>query len=429
MAECIKAKSKTNDRLGSFKEVKVDCNYIWSLGHAFSYTRLSESTDKEHEFDLLDCYASRAKRIAATYARFYLELEKGCDKSKKGRFYWMALGALASKTVGCILDTWQLNASFSGGFLLDMPIPEEYELMQIAEGLGVGNLWLFMDVATWHWGYVNFPEHYFKGMNCEPKRNTDSLLDNCPDSGVEGGVHTTVHKELPWASYAIPKINKLQTTAYIKKGMQLVEKIQNMDDDNDEKPDIQLEHLIEVANHEQEMILQKLIYEHEGFKNWLQIERGIRAWSIKAKKRALERSREYLKELEEAEHFWEKAWVLFSPEEHKAIVADFAKGKVKDLLIDYEFVFAASCKTDDNSLKNVASDNIELETLGSIEDANKEGYKSRMGWIGAVASDFHRLMQKDRPEYMESELHTIAGWVDEPDHSWSCLSPYTGNFE
>ena len=48
------------------------------------------------------------------------------------------------------------------------------------------------------------------------------------------------------------------------------------------------------------MILQKLIYEHEGFKNLLQTERNIRATSIEARKRALERSVMYAKELEDA---------------------------------------------------------------------------------------------------------------------------------
>jgi len=120
------------------------------------------------------------------------------------------------------------------------------------------------------------------------------------------------------------------------------------------------------------MILQKLIYEHEGFKNLLQTERNIRATSIEARKRALERSVAYAKELEEAESFWEKAWVLFSPKEQAKIAANFAIRKVKDALVAYEFVFAASCKTQDESLKNVAPDLIELETLGSLEDANKE---------------------------------------------------------
>ncbi|WP_111640711.1 DUF2515 family protein [Marinimicrobium alkaliphilum] len=58
----------------------------------------------------------RARRIAATYARFYLETEDGGDPSKLGRCYWMALGTFASKTVACLLDTWQLNASYAEHF-------------------------------------------------------------------------------------------------------------------------------------------------------------------------------------------------------------------------------------------------------------------------------------------------------------------------
>lgn len=189
------------------------------------------------------------------------------------------------------------------------------------------------------------------------------------------------------------------------------------------------QHLIEVAKHEQEMILQKLIYEHEGFKGWLQRERGIRAWSIEARRRALEHSKAYLKKLDEAEGFWETAWELFSPDEQRQIAQEFAKGKVQDLLIDYEFVYSASCNTEDMSLKNVAPKDLELETLGSLEDANKEGYKSRMGWIGSVANQFHFLMiEPKKQKQLEAELQTIAGWVDEPDHSWSCISVETGAF-
>ena len=428
MADCIKAKSKTNQGAGSYKAVNVDCNLLWSKGHAFSYMRLSEEGDEEHSFDLMDCYASRAKRIAATYARFYLETEEGCDPKKKGRFYWMALGALASKTVGCILETWQLQASFLSGSIvdkgIDVVIDKQYELKQISEGLALGNLWLFMDVATWHWGYANYPQHYFEGMACWNKRNTDKLLDNCDGSG---GVHTTVTKNLPWADYALPKVNHLKTTSYIEKGMRLVKEIENAPNSIVQRKQ-QLAHLIEIANHEQEMILQKLIYNHEGFKSWLKLERSIRTWSIEARERAKKRSEAYLQKLNKAENFWEVAKDLFSPKEHALILHEVSKSKVYDALVTYQFVFGAACDTDDGSLKNVAPDALELETLGALEDAEKKGYKSRMGWIGSVAADFHHNMI-NKTDYMESELKTIASWVEEPDFSIFCIAKETGAFQ
>ncbi|WP_157451420.1 DUF2515 family protein [Caldimonas taiwanensis] len=51
----------------------------------------------------------RARRLAAIYARFYPELEDGGKPQWKGRFYWMALGAFASKTVACSLEMVRVN--------------------------------------------------------------------------------------------------------------------------------------------------------------------------------------------------------------------------------------------------------------------------------------------------------------------------------
>lgn len=148
MTEC-KAEGVTNSTPGTYVESPADCKVLWSCAHAFAYKRLSEGKN-DLEFDLLDCYSTRARRIAATYARFYLETEDGCDPAKKGRFYWMALGAFASKTVACLFESWQIKRSFDAGFVADWMIPKEYELRQISEGLALGNLWLFMDIAVWH---------------------------------------------------------------------------------------------------------------------------------------------------------------------------------------------------------------------------------------------------------------------------------------
>lgn len=47
-----------------------------------------------NEYEFIGLYAARARRIAATYARFYLETEGGGDTDKLGCYCWMALGAL-----------------------------------------------------------------------------------------------------------------------------------------------------------------------------------------------------------------------------------------------------------------------------------------------------------------------------------------------
>jgi hypothetical protein len=125
MADASKKEAMTNTTSKSCVEVNCDCNTMWSLAQQFSYKRLCVQTG-DHEGELVKDYAVRARRIAATYARFYLELEDGGDPTKLGRYYWMALGAFASKTVACTFDAWQVKAMSIG-------------IKTVWEGLGKGN--------------------------------------------------------------------------------------------------------------------------------------------------------------------------------------------------------------------------------------------------------------------------------------------------
>jgi len=140
----------TNDEHDKTQDVIASCDLLWSVAQEFCYKRLSDGKNN-NEYELIGLYEARAKRIAATYARFYLETEQGGDSGKRGRYYWMALGAFASKTVACLLDKWQLHASYFAGYVSPMSSEE------IANGLGKGNLWLFMDIAAPHWFYNHYP--------------------------------------------------------------------------------------------------------------------------------------------------------------------------------------------------------------------------------------------------------------------------------
>jgi len=359
MNDEVTASGVTNAEPGTYVEVKANCSVLWGAAHQFAYLRLSENLKPNMtEVDLLDCYSTRAKRIAGTYAQFYLEKEQGCDEAKKGRFYWMALGAFASKTVACLLDRCQIKRTFDMG----RHVWDE-ELVVISEGLGLGNLWLFMDVSVWHWAYANMPQHYFKGDNCEAQRDAQKL--------PKEGVFETVTQNLEWADYALGKINDLKPTSYITEGMKLVEKIEEMDEGDKLRSNVQLKHLQAIANHEQLSILQKLIYDHPIFAKWIKKQRNN--WFYN----------------------------LMSPA--------------------YELVFSADCDTEDESLKSKAPDDMKLEEAGTLEDAKDDHPKTRMGWIGKAAEQFHDLMQK-RKDDMERELSTISSWVNEPDFSDSCIS-------
>lgn len=351
------ATGTTNDEVGSTVDVEADCGILWSAAHQFAYLRLSESPVDEETFevDLLDSYYARARRIAATYARFYLEQDEGSDFDKKGRYYWLAFGAFASKTVACFLDSWQIKGSFLGGLVADWTLDDENELNLLSEGLAMGNLWLFMDVIGWHWFYSNYQEQFFEGMACAEKRDVQKLADIPKE---------VVTENLQWADYALSKINNLKPTTYIIDAMKLVEEIENESEIN-ERAGLQLDHLKAVANHEQEMILQKLLYTHPGFEAWLKRERNWRRYKL-----------------------------------------------VDKIMPVYQLVLTSGCETDKEAFKSIAPEGVELETLGSLNDGTES--KTRMGWIGDAAKTFHFLMQ-NHTQQMEVELSTIAGWVDEQD--------------
>jgi hypothetical protein len=321
LADPTSITAMTNTTPNSCVDVNCDCNTMWSLAQQFSYLRLSDET-APFKAKLVKDYAVRARRIAATYARFYLELEPKSDVAKKGRFYWMALGAFASKTVACTLEAWQLWAQAS--FLSD----------KTKDGLGKGNFWLFCDISGWHWYY------------CWYSKSFDMCLDSRNAANYATAVKAQVAK-LPWSAQALPKIKQLAVSAHIKSGFAYVRAFEQQGDAT-KRPAIQLKHLLAIADHEQGVILQPLIYDDPDFVYWLKAQRlpGI-------------------------------SWV--SP--------------------GLELVFSHACSTDDAALKSVAPEGTKLEELDS-----------RMNWIRNAAEEFHDLMQR-RPAYIEAELRTMAGWV------------------
>lgn len=313
-------KATTNESAHSCEDAVCDCDTLWSMAQQFSVERLATQTG-EFRGRLVKSYEIRAKRIAATYARFYLEQEQGCDASKKGRFYWMALGAFASKTVACALALYRVKT---------MP--------WVTEGLGKGNFWLFCDISGWHWYYANFSGTF---AQCRESRNASKYVP---------AVKKMVSK-LPWSSEALPIIKQLMPSEHIRAGFAKIAEFESQVDPR-RRQAIQMDHLLAIANHEQGVVLQPLIYD-----------RWIFATSVAA----------------------QRAPVLnwFSP--------------------DVELVFSHACETEDKMFKSQPS-----------EDTQIENFASRMKWINSAAKQFHELMIKKNPQ-MERELQAMAGWVNLAD--------------
>ena len=185
-----------NDQPNKVVTIICDCSFMWSLAHQFTYVRLSDKIG-ENEYKLVDLFAARAKRIAATYARFYLETEEGGDPAKIGRYYWMALGAFASKTVACLLDSTQLNLMYT-------------IFKTVPRGLAQGNLWLFTDIAASHWLYNNQRKNFHEGMVCGADRDVNKLEDAVKEATYD----------LPWAAESIGTINNFKPSKEIIKGFE-----------------------------------------------------------------------------------------------------------------------------------------------------------------------------------------------------------------
>lgn len=246
-----KVKTKTNTTTNSCTPVSCTCEELWSVSQQFCLKRLSEEVSV-NSYNFVDSYSVRARRIAGTYARFYLETEENGNSSKKGRFYWMALGAFASKTVACTLEHWTLTSTKHG------------IVVTASDWFGQGNFWLFQDIAGWHHYYSKFGSEVF--FNCMSKRNTNTLVPE---------IKSAIYKA-DWAKGSLSKINNLKSNDFIKKGFSEVQKFETSSN-KDRKILAQYQNVLIIAEHEQGEILQPLIY--EGWRNRREIDSmGLFSW-------------------------------------------------------------------------------------------------------------------------------------------------------
>jgi hypothetical protein len=152
-------------------------------------------------------------------------------------------------------------------------------------------------------------------------------------------------KRLPWADTALPTLKYLPISGFIKSAFATVKSIEKTTR-KEKRAEYQLSHLMDIAQHEQGIILQPLMYDDPEFAKWVQYQRGWMSW--------------------------------FSPE--------------------LELIFTHACETKDPKLKSVAPEGTVLEN-----------FDSRMKWIGKAAGRFHMLMQT-QTSTMEAELKIMANW-------------------
>ncbi|PBQ21033.1 hypothetical protein CCL09_01435 [Pseudomonas congelans] len=267
----MKNEFKLNTQACSIKDLNPKCRQLWSIGQQVAVRRLSVQTRAPYQqpprYQLISDFSTRAARIAGNYARIYLELEPKGKPELKGRFYWTGLAAFASKQVMCALD-YTTHTKMRKAPLMDLPLDSSKNF------LGMGNFWLFQDIFVWHWFYINHPEQFFE---CIDSRS----IGDCEDS------FQASFRKLPWFSVAVPKINNLKVTPYLKHGFELIKKTESMTTVSDRRA-FQYQSLIAIANHEQVKILQPLIYEDFIFRRLLDVQALIEGnWGVPRRLAAL----------------------------------------------------------------------------------------------------------------------------------------------
>lgn len=359
----------TNTQENSCKSLQCDCLTFWEIHQQEAMKRVSNLTDtKKNLYKLEPGYEARARRIASVYAKIYLEQENHGNKQLIGRYYWMGLGAFASKTVAAIfkhgLTTWGYKWVPIG--VIRDPV----------HSFAKGNLWLFMDIAPWHYAWSMSSKSF---NQCKTQRNVLRF--------------THIREEVcnvPWSN-CLPIIKHLQSTSEITKAFDLLPKIEavfkrkgkirkvNFDDS---KEDL-FKHLLAIAVQEQRNILQELVW-----KDWKVEAQATLQRYTNLPDSTLVLSSDYSAEAVKSVR---KSQSVLPSAYNRQSMGKVYKGRHEGVL--------------DQLPESVYSE--------PLENTRVANYDSRMEWIQKAAEKYHRLMLNDKGRsFLEKELIVIAGWAN-----------------
>ncbi len=314
-----------------------------------------------------------------------MEKELGGNPNLKGRFYWMGLGAFASKTVAATFNSWVTTTGLWAAKFEAVPKwAEKYrDAAKSAHIFAKGNLWLFMDVAPWHWAWALSPGSF---EQCKASRNASNYV-----APVKKALNA-----LPWASTALPGVKGFKLTAEILKAFQYLSDIEKLKPNSKKALGFQITHLKLIAVvQEQKNILQSICWDHP----WMRLGAEMQRWAKNPK--TFIRFHSSYDEERYAVYFQNvEAWGSAGESFNRHGMPPPQAEKVEYRLKEDPFSYAPY-------------------------NMKAEEYDSRMKWILAVADKYHNLMSDPKSrEYIEGHLQTIAGWIGstkkgEPHESWN----------
>lgn len=353
-------KSKTNSNVGSCRAAQCNCIQFLQIYQQEAMKRVSNLVSANN-YELEPGYEARARRIASVYAKIFLETEVGGTTSLLGRYYWMGLGAFASKTVAMVFNAKRSKLAYNFDIFMDSD--------KALDTFAKGNLWLFMDISVWHYVWSVSPTSFKK---CKGKRNTQNFVD----------LRTSINN-LPWSS-CLSDINYLRVTSEINSAFGLLPRIESK---FKAKSTLQLkfnaaqidllDHILYVAVQEQKNILQKIAWEDENLRANVEHQRS-----------------EYLN------------WATI--DQTLALSSDYDVSTLKTR--------RRGTRRDGigGDAKSLPEDPWSAPPKGTI----LENYDSRMVWINNVAKKYHRLMlDPNGRNFLITELKFIATWGNSKETS------------
>jgi hypothetical protein len=385
LAENLKVTGTTNPEPNTCVDAHCNCDIIWSLAQQFAMRQLvtrtpahgevldyregnthvsEEAFSKKEPPTFVSDRELRARRIAATYARVFLEDFHLGDKSKIGRFYWLGLGAFASKQVAATLNRWQVQAA---------------HWSDLRAGLGLGNLWLFNDVLPWFYGYAAGADTFDK---CANSRDSRHFVDQVATNFTRQLDHDTSIAKVPYEVDGVTgakkaKLGYLKCTEIVKDGFKAVKDWET--GSIQKRHDAALNHLLLIAQHEQGEVLQGLIYDNPDFQKWLDRQRAALATSDDT---AINDSMNAMK--------------YGLADDSSLAMIPFVRALVPGL----HLVLTSQYKTNDIRYRSNAPDRMVLQN-----------YRKRMDWIQKAADKYDDLMQTEK-EFMLGELRAIQNFGD-----------------
>ncbi|PRE87341.1 DUF2515 family protein [Burkholderia gladioli] len=364
--------STLNQTPDSCKDCTVTCEHQWSM------IQMDNVALEADGLNFLKDPMRRAKRTAGNYAQLFLG-DEGTDKA--GRFYWPGLAAFAAKEVVAGMDlalhflSWDKAQSALGQARMSAIVTFYY--------LAKGNLWVFLEVTSWHLFYRKYGKDLFE--HCKARRNVESydpavrkIVQGLPWAmGQNDGLIDGLKKKSNplWViggdmindGAALAEMKQCQVTTYLSNGFALLESYEAAG--AQQRPDLAYKAAWQFLLHEQTLHLQAMVYNHAEFRNAIDMNDFGRL----------------------------------------PVLRVFPGAK------DPTLFFNASAEIDPNDprMKSAGLGEDDIKVTMERKDGSLYNATERMKYVKKILDKYHALMssQRYRP-YMIQQISTIAGWKD-----------------